>query len=187
MDPKVICSEYDILVLRVWHIHVPYHPVVLRAHQNHFYLRVRRGDRGFQIDEIETRPETLQTCPAEQRECHTSPTCQHFAWFYGNQGHRIPHAGPRRPPMCARCDDVPVVEWKIMKIMYKMNITYIMNMARWHIGRGDGSGNREGSCWTGGVGGVCVREGCRSSSSELSWPRSSSLGTTAISICHYMQ
>ncbi len=42
---------------------------------------------------------------------HTCPTCQIFpAWFCGNQGHRTPHAGPRRPPTCARCDDVPVVE-----------------------------------------------------------------------------
>ncbi len=121
------CSEYDIFVLRVWDIHVPYHPVVLRAHQNHFCLRVRRRDRGFQIDERETRTETLQTCQAEQRECHTSPTCQHFpAWFCGNQGHRIPHAGPRRPPICARCDDVPVVQWKIMKLMYIMNILRII-------------------------------------------------------------
>ena len=104
-------AEYDILACRVWHIHVPYHLEVLHAHQNHFCLRVRRGDRGFQIDERETRTETLQTCQAEQRECHTCPTCQHFpAWFCGNQGHRIPHAGPRRPPMCAQCDDVPVIE-----------------------------------------------------------------------------
>ncbi len=70
------CLEYDILVQGVWHIHVPYHPVVLRAHQNHFCLLVRRGDWSFQINERETRTETLQTCQAEQRECHTSPTCQ---------------------------------------------------------------------------------------------------------------
>ena len=95
---------------RVWHIHVPYHPEVLRAHRNHFCLRVRRGDRGFQIDERETRTETSRTCQAEQREFHTCPSCQRFpAWFCGNQGHRIPHAGPLRPPTCARCDDVPDV------------------------------------------------------------------------------
>ncbi len=59
-------------------MYVPYHPEVLRAHQNHFCLRVRREDRGFQIDERETRTETLQTYQAEQRECHMCPTCQHI-------------------------------------------------------------------------------------------------------------
>ena len=98
----------DIFVFRVWHIHVPYHHWVPHAHRNHFCLRARRGDRGFQIDDRETRTETSQTCLAEQREFHTCPTCQHFrAGFCGNQEHRIPHAGPRRPPTCARCDDVP--------------------------------------------------------------------------------
>ena len=89
-----------VLVFRVWHISVPYHPEVLRAHQNHLCLLARRGDRGFQIDGRETRTETLQTWQARLRECHTCPICQHFpAWFYGNQGHWIPHAAPRRPPV----------------------------------------------------------------------------------------
>ena len=101
----------NLLVFRVWHISVPYHPEVLRSHQNYFCPLARRGDRGFEIDGRETRTETLQTWQARLRECHTCPICQHFpAWFCGNQGHRIPHAGPRRPPMCALCDDVPVVE-----------------------------------------------------------------------------
>ena len=77
MEPKVSgciqsmthqCAEHDIFM----------HLIIQRAHRNHFCLRVRRGDRGFQIDEREIRTETLQTCQAEQREFHTSPTCQHF-------------------------------------------------------------------------------------------------------------
>ena len=37
-------------MLRVCHIHVPCHPQVLSAHQNHFCPLVRRGDQG-EVDE----------------------------------------------------------------------------------------------------------------------------------------
>ena len=122
---KIVSQCYN----RAWHMYVPYHPEVLRAHQNHSCLLVRREGRGFQIDEHETQTETLQTCQAEQRECHKCPTCQHFhAWFCGNQGHRSPHAGPRRPPMCARCDDVPVMESRFMSIMCIIDIICIMKL-----------------------------------------------------------
>ena len=127
-----------VLVFRVWHISVPYHPEVLSTHQNHFCLLARRGDRGFQIDGRETRTETLQTWQARLRECHTCPICQHFpAWSYGNQGHRIPHAAPRRPPMCALCDDVPVIECNNdneIKINDIMSISVIIQTWKHYLG-----------------------------------------------------
>jgi hypothetical protein len=66
MYNSIICI-IDILAFRVCHTEVPYHPEELRAHQTDFCLRVRTGDRGFQIDDRETRTETSQTCRAEQR------------------------------------------------------------------------------------------------------------------------
>ena len=89
---------------------VPYHQEVLRAHQSHFCLWVIVEDRGFQSDVSDIQTETEQICQAEQREWGNCPTCQRSPdGFCGNPGHRIPHVGPRRPPMCARCDDVPVM------------------------------------------------------------------------------
>ncbi len=47
--------KLDEIVSRVWYIHAPCLPQVLRAHQNHFCPRVRREDQGVQNDDHETR------------------------------------------------------------------------------------------------------------------------------------
>ena len=124
-------SKYQCSLFRVWHIYVPYHPKVLRAHQNHFCLLVRREGRGFQIDEHETQTETLQTCQAEQRECHKCPTCQHFhAWFCGNQGHRIPHAGPQEGAKEGCC----MGRAKAVNAPIPPNIVHLIDDIFWNIG-----------------------------------------------------
>ena len=64
VSTALLGAHVDINVLRRF---VPVHPQELHAHRSRFDLLVGGEGRGSQIENHETRTETLQTCREERR------------------------------------------------------------------------------------------------------------------------